>query len=86
MKLDLYPTEVTLPQRLHHQYWSNQPELKTTEPEAPSSTWVKLQQPPSPYSHDEALLLCQHSDNEWIAWVPDYGEVVVHRSQFSEIH
>ncbi len=86
MKLDLYPSRVTLPQRLHHQSWSNQPEQLRTELEEPSSTWVKLQEPPSPYSHDEALLLCQHSDTEWIAWIPDYGEIVIHRGQFSEIH
>jgi hypothetical protein len=85
MKLDFYKPEVTLPQRLHPQNWSSKPELNTAEPECPSSTWVTLQEPPSPYSHDEALLLCQHSDSEWIAWIPDYGEIVLHRCQFSEI-
>lgn len=86
MKLDFYQPEVTLPQRLHPQNWSSKPEQKTAEPERHSSTWVKLQKCPSPYSYDEALLLCQHSDTEWIAWVPDYGEIVLHRSQFSQIN
>lgn len=85
MKLDFYQPKVALPQRLHPPYWSSQPEANTMESECSSSTWVKLQQCPTPYSHDEALLLCQHSDTEWIAWVPDYGEIVLHQCQFSEI-
>lgn len=85
MKLDCYQPRVALSQRLHPQHWSSKPEVSTIESECPSSTWVKLQESPSPYSHDEALLLCQHSDTEWMAWVPGYGEIVLHRSQFSEI-
>ncbi len=41
------------------------------------STWVKLRQPPNPFASDEALLLCQTSDHQWLAWVPDYGELVI---------
>jgi hypothetical protein len=85
MKLDFYQPGVKLPQRLHLQPWSSKPEVNTVKSECSSSTWVKLQECPSPYSHDEALLLCQHSDTEWMAWVPDYGEIVLHRGQFSEI-
>ncbi|MEP0779029.1 hypothetical protein NDI39_15575 [Microcoleus sp. ZQ-A2] len=85
MKLDFYQPGVTLPQRLPLQRWSSKPEVNTVKSECSSSTWVKLQECPSPYSHDEALLLCQHSDSEWMAWVPGYGEIVLHRSQFSEI-
>jgi hypothetical protein len=85
MKLDFYQPGVKLPQRLHLQPWSSKPEVNTIKSECSSSTWVKLQECPSPYSHDEALLLCQHSDTEWMAWVPDYGEIVLHRGQFSEI-
>lgn len=44
--------------------------------------WVKLLQLPSEYSADEAKLLCQDSDETWVAWVPDHGEVVLHRSNF----
>ncbi|PSF38721.1 hypothetical protein C7H19_04225 [Aphanothece hegewaldii CCALA 016] len=40
-----------------------------------ASTWVKLRELPSPYSHDEALLLCKTEDGFWIAWIPDYGEI-----------
>jgi hypothetical protein len=37
---------------------------------------------PSPYSHDYGLLLCRHSDDEWVVWIPDQGEMVLHRSEF----
>ncbi|PPS43251.1 hypothetical protein [Chroococcidiopsis sp. TS-821] len=45
-------------------------------------TWVKLLQSPSDYAFDEAKLLCQESLETWRAWVPDYGEVVLDRSDF----
>lgn len=44
--------------------------------------WVKLLQPPSEYSFDEALLLCQESPSAWVAWIPDYGEIVLDRGDF----
>jgi hypothetical protein len=44
--------------------------------------WVKLLEPPSEYSFDEAKLLCQESPDSWVAWVPDYGEVVLDKSYF----
>jgi hypothetical protein len=43
-------------------------------PEYLPSTWVKLLEPPTPFSWAEALLLCQCSDELWLAWIPDYGE------------
>lgn len=46
------------------------------------SSWVKLIQPPSEYSFDEAMLLCQESPTTWIAWIPDHGEVVLDRGDF----
>jgi hypothetical protein len=45
-------------------------------------TWVKLLQLPSDYAFEEAKLLCQESPETWVAWVPDYGEVVLDRSHF----
>jgi hypothetical protein len=65
--------------RLHPQHWSNLSAV------APTSTWVRLREQPSPYCQDEALLLCRHSETEWLAWMPDYGELVLHRSQFSSL-
>jgi hypothetical protein len=48
------------------------------------STWVKLRELPSPFSADEALLLCQYSENQWLAWVPEYGEILLDVDQFAE--
>lgn len=45
-------------------------------------TWVDLRELPNPYSHDEALLLCQSAENQWIAWIPNHGETILHRHQF----
>ena len=47
-----------------------------------ASTWVKLLELPSSFSFDEALLVCQISEDEWIAWIPDHGEAVLNTSQF----
>ena len=44
--------------------------------------WVALRDAPSPYSHDEALLLCETFPGEWISWVPGYGELTLSRGQF----
>lgn len=47
-----------------------------------SNTWVKLKALPSPYSYDEALLLCQSEGGSWIAWIPEYGEIQLFPGQF----
>ncbi|MDJ0568826.1 MAG: hypothetical protein QNJ53_07230 [Pleurocapsa sp. MO_192.B19] len=47
-----------------------------------TDTWVKLLELPNPYSHDEALILCKHSESERVAWVPDHGEAIINNSQF----
>jgi hypothetical protein len=47
-------------------------------------TWVKLRVRLNPYSHDEALLLCQQSETHWVVWIPDYGEAILDQSQFGE--
>jgi hypothetical protein len=49
------------------------------------STWVRLMQPLSPYSFEEALLLCQESADQWRAWIPNYGEAVLSTSQFCHL-
>lgn len=84
MKLDSRQPGVNLPLALNFQTWSNQPNYSTPE-EWEASTWVQLQAPLSPYSEDEALLLCQHSDTEWVVWVPGYGETILDRCQFCAI-
>lgn len=54
----------------------------TYAPRIEANTWVKLSQLPSPFSFDEALLLCQISFDEWLAWIPDYGEIRLNVAQF----
>lgn len=49
------------------------------------STWVKLLNPPTAFSFDEAWLLCQCSDQEWLAWIPDYGEIRLHVNEFCHL-
>jgi len=44
--------------------------------------WVKLLQVLGAHAFDEAKLLCQESPSTWVAWVPDYGEVILDRSAF----
>jgi hypothetical protein len=51
-------------------------------PKYQASTWVKLWNPPTAYSFDEAWLLCQYSDDQWLAWIPDYGEILLNTSEF----
>jgi len=45
-------------------------------------TWVKLSQLPSEYAAEEAQLLCPESPDSWVVWVPDHGEVVLHKRHF----
>ncbi|OLP18742.1 hypothetical protein BST81_09080 [Leptolyngbya sp. 'hensonii'] len=46
------------------------------------NTWVRLRDPLSLFSFDEALLLCEETDGRWVAWVPDFGETLLERHQF----
>ncbi|MBE9112503.1 hypothetical protein IQ273_24220 [Nodosilinea sp. LEGE 07298] len=45
-------------------------------------TWVTLANLPNEYAAAEAKLLCQASPDTWVAWVPDHGETVLHKSHF----
>lgn len=45
-------------------------------------TWVTLSTLPNDYAAAEAKLLCQASPDTWVAWVPDHGETVLHKSHF----
>lgn len=47
-----------------------------------AAQWVQLTVLPDPFSDNEALLLTKLSEDEWIAWVPNYGEVTLHTSEF----
>lgn len=80
MKLNSCKPVVSAPLKLQTQNWYQKPAL-----ELQASTWVKLQERLSLYSHDEALLLCQQSETHWVVWIPDYGEAILAQSQFSEV-
>jgi hypothetical protein len=49
-----------------------------------SHTWVKLFNPPTAFSFEEAWLLCECDDNQWLAWIPDYGEILLHTDEFCQ--
>jgi hypothetical protein len=84
MKLDSPNPGASVPLYRHPLNWSSKSDISPAKPEVEGATWVQLQEPPSPYSHDEALLLCRHSETEWIVWIPEYGEMVLHQSQYSD--
>ncbi len=46
-----------------------------------SGQWVQLEKVPSPFAQDEALLLCEISENRWLTWVPDHGEYLLELSK-----
>lgn len=62
-----------------YQSWTPESSLFS---ELPRNTWVKLKELPSFFSHDEALLLCSLSSSEWVAWIPDHGEIVLNVQEF----
>ncbi|MCU0549679.1 MAG: hypothetical protein MUC48_10060 [Leptolyngbya sp. Prado105] len=49
------------------------------------SMWVQLLNPPTAYSFDQGWLLCQVSENQWLAWVPEYGELLLKTDEFSSL-
>jgi hypothetical protein len=47
-----------------------------------SDTWVKLRDRPTPYSDDEALLLCETVEGLWLAWVSGFGQMTLQPGEF----
>jgi len=47
-----------------------------------SGDWVSLFTLPSEYAHDEALLLCEIDDENWVTWIPNHGEAQLCLRQF----
>ena len=82
MKLDVDKLGVGDRWRSQPQNWLAQKQGSFLEQELEPSTWVKLLELPSPFCFDEALLLCKCSDSEWLAWIPDWGEAMLHTRQF----
>lgn len=77
-----YLTPLTLVAPL--QSWHNSQKEAETETAiaVPNAIWVRLIALPDPFSYDQALLLSQQSNDEWLAWIPDYGEIMLHWSEF----
>lgn len=55
---------------------------REAKPPVEGNSWVKLVHPPSEYSFDEAMLLCQESSDTWVAWVPNFGEIRLKQHEF----
>ncbi|MBN8561302.1 MAG: hypothetical protein J0L70_12305 [Leptolyngbya sp. UWPOB_LEPTO1] len=49
------------------------------------SMWVQLLNPPTAYSSDQGRLLCQVAEDQWLAWVPDYGELLLTTDEFCSL-
>ena len=58
------------------------PSNLAVQPRLIPNTWVRLLTLLNPFCQDEALLLCQHSESEWVVWIPDHGEAILSVEQF----
>lgn len=85
MTLNSYKQDISIQPRKQNLDWSIKSYVNPTQQEFQADTWVQLLELPSTFSFDEALLLCQSSDDEWVAWIPNYGEAVLHTSQFCDL-
>lgn len=82
MKLNSYRQDFGVQPQKQDVEWSNQSHLKSSQQEFQIGTWVHLLELPSAFSFDEALLLCQVSEDQWAAWIPNHGEAVLYTHQF----
>lgn len=39
--------------------------------------WLNLEDLPSSFAHNQALLLCQLSPYQWLTWIPEHGEYLL---------
>ena len=82
MKLKSYKSDLAVQPQTQSLEWSIKPYINQSQQEFKPDTWVKLLELPSFFSFEEALLVCQISEDEWIAWIPDHGEAVLNTNQF----
>jgi len=80
MKLNPRKPDITVQPQSQNLDWSIKSYVNPPQ-QFQADTWVHLELP-STFSFDEALLLCQTSENEWVAWIPDHGEAVLNTRQF----
>jgi len=82
MKVNFHKPDIAVQQRTPNLDWSNKFYYTSSQQEFEPDKWVQLLQLPSSFSFDEALLICQLSKDEWLAWIPEHGEAVLHTRQF----
>ncbi|MDZ7962261.1 MAG: hypothetical protein RMY34_31090 [Aulosira sp. DedQUE10] len=82
MKLDSERPNFAVQLKRQNLNITNKPYVQEPPQTLAASLWVKLLQLPNTYSFEEALLLCPVSEDEWIAWIPDHGEAVLHIREF----
>ncbi|MBV8882795.1 MAG: hypothetical protein JO235_02165 [Chroococcidiopsidaceae cyanobacterium CP_BM_RX_35] len=80
--LNSYKSNIAVQPLWQNLDWSSKRDVKPSQQKFQADTWVHLLELPNPFSFDEALLLCQQSEDEWVAWIPDHGEAVLNVSQF----
>jgi hypothetical protein len=83
MKLDSERPDFAVQLRRRNLDVSDKYYAKESTQKFAASGWVKLLQLPNPFSFDEALLLCQVSEDDWLAWIPDHGEAILNYREFS---
>jgi hypothetical protein len=84
MQLNSHKLNVGVQLKSQNLGWSIKPYTNPSPHEFQPDTWVKLLELPSRFSFDEALLLCQISEDDWVAWIPDHGEAVLHINEFCQ--
>ena len=82
MKLNSYKPDIAVQPHRQNLDLATKPYVNQSQQEFKADTWVHLLELPSTFSFDEALLLCQISEDEWVAWIPNHGEAVLHTRQF----
>jgi hypothetical protein len=82
MKLDSERPDFAVQLRRQNLDVTNKSYAKESAQKFAASRWVKLLQLPNLFSFDEALLLCQVAEDEWLAWIPDHGEAILHNREF----
>ncbi|MBV5260032.1 hypothetical protein FLX56_16585 [Synechococcus moorigangaii CMS01] len=52
-------------------------------PAQAGSDWVKIAGTTA--EEEYALLLCPHTEQSWVAWLPSQGEVILHQNQLCRL-
>ncbi|NEO62982.1 MAG: hypothetical protein F6J98_22100 [Moorea sp. SIO4G2] len=55
------------------------------EAESDSQIWVKAPDLPNSIHCEEALILGREYENTWLAWIPDYGEIILSDSELANL-